>query len=105
MIKFKDSKQPGTALERRCLMKFFLKDQKLFQKFFPDCIKVLGIEGAFEIMLHLLDGDKPSMKVLAKDEANFVVLFDEAGKQVYSPMFIMKDGIEEVICKNEEDDI
>ena len=93
-----------SKLERRCLMKFFLKDYKIFKNNCNEETKKLGLEAAFETVLEIAQKEPDFIKVLAHDENNFVVLvdIDEDGKP--SPVFTMRDGAEVVETNCEEED-
>lgn len=85
-----------SPLDRKCLMKFYLHEAKLYREYGDNYTKSLGLEGFYETILLLAEDSKPSIKINANDESNFVILFDEFGSGRYIPLFIMKNGVEEI---------
>jgi hypothetical protein len=89
-------KKALSPLERKCLMRFYLHELKLFRANSNDYVKSLGVEGGYETILSLTEDEPLFMKVAAHDEENFVILLDESCKGQYTPLFIMKNGKEEI---------
>lgn len=86
-----------TSLEKRCLMKFFLKEAPVFFKNCDNRTRHLGIEKAFEEVEKEAECEKPTVKVIAHDLNNFTIMFDEKKNGRFSPLFIMKQGFEVVV--------
>ena len=84
-----------TPLERKCLRKFYLDDAKLLFKNGPEGFKSLGLEKGLEVVFKLAEEKPILIKVLAKSETTFVVLFDEKVSGKFEPIYIMKDGKKE----------
>jgi histidyl-tRNA synthetase len=86
-----------SSLEKKCLMKFYLHELKLFKECSSDYVKSLGVEMGYETILSLAEETPECIKVAAHDENNFVILLDERCQGKYLPLFIMKDGTEKVL--------
>lgn len=83
-----------SSLEKKCLMKFYLHDSKLFQECSNDYVKSLGFEMTYETILQLAEENPIFIKVMAKDEDNFIILFDENSNGDFQLLFVMRNGLE-----------
>ena len=84
-----------TPLETYCIRKFYLTACSEINKNATDFFKSLGIEKGLEVTLKLAIDEPVLMKVIAIDNDNFTILFDEDINGKFSPIFKMRNGIEE----------
>jgi hypothetical protein len=86
------------------LFKYFIHEAPIF---FKNCDKRtlhLGIEKAFEELEEDAESKKPTIKVMAKDENNFTILFDEKCNGIFTDLFVFKDGFEVVLDDDDDED-
>ena len=97
-----------SSLDKKCLMKFFLNDIKLFNLHGTKNMKSLGTEKVYELLIEIAEEEPEVLKINSLDEDNFNILFDESGKFDYKPLFIMKNGREEQFqeaCEDGDEEI
>lgn len=85
-----------SLLERLCVRRFYLTDGHLINQCSSDYFKSLGIEKGLEVILKLAEEEPILMKVIARDEDNFMIFIDEEMNGKFSPLFEMKSGIQEL---------
>lgn len=65
--------------------------------------KHLGLEGTLEEIERECLGSRPNLKIIPQpDENNFTILFDENENGKFQPLFVMKNGFEEIIEDGDE---
>lgn len=101
---FTQRKVQLSPLDKKCLMRFYMHELKLYLENGSEYIKSLGIEGGYEIIENLVRDEPEFMKIICKDIDNFVVLLDEKGHKNYSPLFIMVNGEERQLDYNDDDE-
>ena len=92
-----------STLDRACLMKYFLADLSLFKKHSNAYVNALGIEGTFETIEEIAEQEPNFIKIVSHDINNFVILLDENCEGRHTPIFIMRDGVEQELDQEDDD--
>ena len=102
--KLKRARPALTSIQRKCLLKFFMKESRSYYETCDERTKHLGLEGTLEEIEKECLGPRPNLKIDAIDENNFTILFDEDCNGKFEPLYVVEHGFEKV-CEEDGDEI
>lgn len=85
-----------SSLETKCVTKFYFTDGAVISSCSSKYFRNLGIEKGLELIISLAETEPIRLKVIAHNEQNFTLLFDKDKTDEFTPIFIMKNGIQEL---------